>query len=63
MLYPKKWSWFWVKNPIKIAYVQDTVHIAVKMDDDDDIINLQEIFMALRLRGLPSLPKLTTFYS
>ena len=31
MLYPKKWSWFWVKNPTTIAYVQDTVHIAVKM--------------------------------
>ena len=31
MHYPKDWSWFWVKNPTTIAFVQDTVHIAVKM--------------------------------
>jgi len=31
MLCPKKWLWFWVKNLTTIAYVQDTVHITVKM--------------------------------
>jgi len=31
MLYPEDWTWFWIKNPTTIAYIQDTVHIAVKM--------------------------------
>ena len=31
MLYPEEWTWFWITNPTTIAYIQDTVHIAVKM--------------------------------
>lgn len=31
MLYPEDWPWFWFRNPTTIAYIQDTVHIAVKM--------------------------------
>ena len=31
MPYPETWTWFWVENPTTIAYMQDMVHIAVKM--------------------------------
>ena len=31
MLYPEEWTWFWITNPTTIAYIQDTVHITVKM--------------------------------
>ena len=31
MPYPEDWTWFWVENPTTITYIQDIVHIAVKM--------------------------------
>jgi len=31
MAYPKDWTWFEIQMPTSIAYIQDCVHIAVKM--------------------------------
>ena len=35
---PKEWTWFWIEKPTPILYIQDYVHIAVKLKLQPSVI-------------------------